>query len=52
MERAVREMRLAMEREAFIVLAGGRRAAEPGSIVVTGDEELGQRIIGQFATTP
>ena len=45
-------VRLTMGREAFIVLAGGRRAAEPGSVVVAGDAELGRRIIGKFATTP
>lgn len=43
---------LAMDRESFIVLAGGRRAAVPGGVVVSGDEELGSRIVDQLATTP
>jgi uncharacterized protein (TIGR03083 family) len=43
---------LAMDRESFILLAGGRRAAEPGAVVVSGDQELGRRIVDQLATTP
>ena len=45
-------VRLDTDRESFIVLAGGRRAAEPGSVVVSGDQALGQRIIEKLATTP
>lgn len=45
-------VRLDMDRESFIVLAGGRRAAAPGSVRVAGDAELGQRIVEHFATTP
>ena len=43
---------LRLEREAFVVLAGGRREAEPGSVEITGDEDLGRRILGSFAVTP
>ncbi|HWJ68315.1 MAG TPA: maleylpyruvate isomerase family mycothiol-dependent enzyme [Nocardioides sp.] len=45
-------VQLAMDRESFIVLAGGRRAAAPGAVRVAGDTELGQRIVDQLATTP
>ncbi|MDQ6523097.1 maleylpyruvate isomerase family mycothiol-dependent enzyme [Nocardioides sp. LHD-245] len=43
---------LAMDRESFIVLAGGRRAAAPGAVTVSGDQELGGRIVAGLATTP
>ncbi len=43
---------VAMDRESFIVLAGGRRAAAPGAVKVSGDQELGQRIVASLATTP
>ncbi|WP_408897040.1 maleylpyruvate isomerase family mycothiol-dependent enzyme [Nocardioides sp. R1-1] len=43
---------LAMDRESFIVLAGGRRAAAPGAVTVSGDQELGERIVAHLATTP
>lgn len=45
-------VRIDTDRESFIVLAGGRRAVEPGSVVVSGDQELGRRIVEHFATTP
>jgi uncharacterized protein (TIGR03083 family) len=45
-------VRLRMEREAFIRLAGGRCPAEPGTVVVEGDQELGRRILDAMATTP
>lgn len=45
-------VRIDTDRESFIVMAGGRRAAEPGSVVVTGDQELGRRIVERLATTP
>ncbi len=41
-----------LEREAFVVLAGGRRDADPGSVEITGDEALGRRILDSFAVTP
>jgi uncharacterized protein (TIGR03083 family) len=43
---------LAMDRESFIVLAGGRRAAVPGAVRISGDQELGERIVARLATTP
>lgn len=45
-------VRIAMDRESFIVLAGGRRDAVPGAVAVSGDEDLGRRIVDQLATTP
>lgn len=45
-------VRLDMDRETFIVLAGGRRPAATGAVTVTGDAELGARIVDQLATTP
>lgn len=45
-------VRIDIGREDFIVLAGGRRAAEQGSVVVTGDQGLGQQVVAQLATTP
>jgi len=43
---------LRMDRESFIRLAGGRCAAEPGRVVVDGDQELGRRVLDALATTP
>jgi uncharacterized protein (TIGR03083 family) len=43
---------LRTDRESFIVLAGGRRTPDPGSVVVTGDTELGQRILDTLAVIP
>ncbi|MBZ5737895.1 maleylpyruvate isomerase family mycothiol-dependent enzyme [Nocardioides mangrovi] len=43
---------LRMEREAFIRLAGGRCAPEPGTVQVAGDTALGQRVVDAMATTP
>jgi uncharacterized protein (TIGR03083 family) len=45
-------VRVVTDREAFIVLAGGRRTPEPGSVVVTGDTMLGQKILDTLAVTP
>lgn len=42
-------VRLAMDREAFIVLAGGRRSAP---VEVTGDRDLGDRVVASLAVTP
>lgn len=46
------DVRLLLDREAFIRLAGGRRAPEPGTVRVEGDQELGERLLGAMATTP
>ena len=43
---------LQTDRESFIVLAGGRRTPEPGAVSVTGDADLGQRILDSLAVTP
>jgi uncharacterized protein (TIGR03083 family) len=45
-------VRLSMDRESYIRLAGGRCAAEPGRVAVTGDEELGAQVLANLATTP
>lgn len=46
------DVTLTMDRESYIVLAGGRRAAEPGRIRIDGDRALGDRIVTSMATTP
>ena len=43
---------LSMDRESFILLAGGRRAPETDAVTVTGDAGLGQRIVDTLAVTP
>ena len=43
---------LRMDRESFIVQAGGRRRAEPGAIAVEGDAALAEQILDALATTP
>jgi uncharacterized protein (TIGR03083 family) len=43
---------LSMDRETFVLLAGGRRPAEPGHVQVTGDTELGERVLAAMAVTP
>jgi uncharacterized protein (TIGR03083 family) len=45
-------VRLSMDRESFIVLAGGRRAPDSGAIRIDGDDQLGQRIVDTLAVTP
>jgi uncharacterized protein (TIGR03083 family) len=45
-------VRLSMDRESFILLAGGRRAPDPGAIRIDGDDQLGQRIVDTLAVTP
>lgn len=46
------DVRLAMDRESFIVLAGGRRAATPGAVTIEGDADLGASIVTQLGITP
>jgi uncharacterized protein (TIGR03083 family) len=43
---------LAMDRESFVVLAGGRRTPPDDAITVQGDQELGRRILDALAVTP
>ncbi len=45
-------VRLRMDRETFIVLAGGRRTAADVNVAVTGDEDLAARILAGMALTP
>ena len=43
---------LAMDRETYIVLAGGRRTPPEGAVVVGGDQDLARRVVQALATTP
>jgi uncharacterized protein (TIGR03083 family) len=43
---------LAMDRESFILLAGGRRTPEPGAVGVSGDTGLAGRVLEGLAVTP
>ncbi|MBL0746873.1 maleylpyruvate isomerase family mycothiol-dependent enzyme [Nocardioides baculatus] len=43
---------LGMDRGTWIVLAGGRRAAEPGVVRMSGDAELGARVVAALGVTP
>jgi uncharacterized protein (TIGR03083 family) len=43
---------LAMDRATFVVLAGGRRAAGPDDVRVTGDAALGERVLAAMGVTP
>ena len=45
-------VRLSMDRESFIVLAGGRRAPDAGAIRIEGDDQLGKQIVDTLAVTP
>ena len=42
---------LRLDRESFILLAGGRRAPS-GDVVIDGDQQLGERIVAVLASTP
>ena len=41
-----------MDRETFIVLAGGRRSAADVNVAVAGDADLAARILAGMALTP
>ncbi|HET6627614.1 MAG TPA: maleylpyruvate isomerase family mycothiol-dependent enzyme [Nocardioidaceae bacterium] len=43
---------LRMDLETFTVLGGGRRPAETLEVEVTGDEQLGRRVLAAMAVTP
>jgi len=43
---------LRMDRESFIVVAGGRRWPEAGDVTIEGDAELGRRVLDAMAVTP
>ena len=44
--------RMAMDRGSFVLLAGGRRAPEPGAVRVAGDAALAQQVLDHLAVTP
>ena len=43
---------LAMDRETFVVLAGGRRVAAADDVRLTGDTALGERVVSSLGVTP
>ncbi len=43
---------LRMDRESFIVRAGGRRPVDLEAVTIEGDVELGRRLVDALATTP
>ena len=43
---------LTMDRETFIVLAGGRRPAPAGDVGIEGDTGLGERVVASMGITP
>jgi len=45
-------IRLGLSREAFVLLAGGRRTAAEVEVVVEGDEGLARVVLGAMAVTP
>lgn len=45
-------VRLSTDRETFLLLAGGRRAPEPGAVAIEGDPELAGRLLDAMAVTP
>lgn len=45
-------VRLDLDRETFIAAAGGRRTPPEGAVGISGDADLGQRIVDRLATTP
>ncbi|MDQ4051125.1 MAG: maleylpyruvate isomerase family mycothiol-dependent enzyme [Actinomycetota bacterium] len=49
---ATPKVTLRMDRESFIVQAGGRRPAAPGAVTVEGDAALAEQILDALATTP
>lgn len=44
-------VRLRMDRESYVVLAGGRRQPAPGAVTVDGDADLGRRVLDGLAMT-
>ncbi|MGH3717085.1 MAG: maleylpyruvate isomerase family mycothiol-dependent enzyme [Micromonosporaceae bacterium] len=48
---AVPDVTLAMDFPTWMILAGGRRAPRDVSVEVTGDQQLGQRVLEQLAVT-
>ncbi len=46
------DVHLRMDRETFLLLAGGRRAIGPETVKIDGDATLGEQILAAMATTP
>lgn len=46
------DVHLRMDRETFLLLAGGRRAIGPETVKIEGDAVLGEQILAAMATTP
>jgi hypothetical protein len=46
------DVRLTMDFESWIVLAGGRRTPDDVKIAVSGDEDLARRVLAGLAVTP
>jgi uncharacterized protein (TIGR03083 family) len=46
------DVALAMDLETYVILAGGRRAPEDVEVKVSGDQDLGRRILAAMAVTP
>jgi uncharacterized protein (TIGR03083 family) len=46
------DVRLRMDLETYVVLSGGRRSPADVDVAVTGDEELGGRVVAAMAVTP
>jgi uncharacterized protein (TIGR03083 family) len=46
------DVALAMDLETYVILAGGRRAPGDVEVSVSGDQELGRRILAALAVTP
>jgi uncharacterized protein (TIGR03083 family) len=44
--------RITMDRETFILIAGGRRDPGPGAVTVEGDRELADALLAMMAVTP
>ena len=44
--------KLTMDLETYVVLAGGRRDPADVEVTITGDEDLGRRVLGRMAVTP
>ncbi len=45
-------VRLETDRETFVLVAGGRRMPGPDAVTVTGDADLGRRLLDALAVTP
>ena len=45
-------VRIATDRESFLLLAGRRRTPEPGAVRVEGDPDLGRKVLASMAVTP